>query len=66
MKRIALLIILFWICSLIFKIFSTYDSSVMELNEILLTPNIDHWFGKDDSMSFVKLKTCQVYFFNKM
>ena len=48
MKRIALLIILFWICSFIFKIFSTYDSCVMELNEILLTPNIDHWFGKDD------------------
>jgi peptide/nickel transport system permease protein len=48
MKQIALAIILFWTCSLIYKILIGFDSSVMEVDEILVVPNLTYWFGKDD------------------
>ena len=48
MKQIALAIILFWTCSLIYKILISFDSSVMEVDEILVVPNLTYWFGKDD------------------
>ncbi|MDA7834420.1 ABC transporter permease [Methylophilaceae bacterium] len=48
MKHIALAIILFWTCSLIYKILIGFDSSVMEVDEILVVPNLTYWFGKDD------------------
>ena len=48
MKQIALAIILFWTCSLIYKILIDFDSSVMEVDEILVVPNLTYWFGKDD------------------
>ncbi|MBT3826258.1 MAG: ABC transporter permease [Nitrosomonadales bacterium] len=48
MKQIALAIILFWTFSLIFKILSGFDSSVMKVDEILVSPNFTDWFGKDD------------------
>ena len=48
MKQIALGIILFWTCSLIYKILIGFDSSVMEVDEILVVPNLTYWFGKDD------------------
>ena len=48
MKQIALAIILFWTCSLIYKIMIGFDSSVMEVDEILVIPNLTYWFGKDD------------------
>ena len=48
MKQIALAIILFWTCSLIYKILIGFDSSVMEVDEILVVPNLSYWFGKDD------------------
>ena len=48
MKQIALAIILFWTCSLIYKILIDFDSSVMEVDEILVVPNLTYWFGRDD------------------
>ena len=48
MKQIAIAIILFWAFSLIYKILSGYDSSIMQVEEILATPNFTYWFGKDD------------------
>ena len=48
MKQIALAIILFWTCSLIYKILISFDSSVMEVDEILVVPNLTYWFGRDD------------------
>lgn len=48
MKKIALGIILFWVCSIIFKLFNNFDSSLMKVDEILMTPNLSYWFGKDD------------------
>ena len=48
MKQIALAIILFWTCSLIYKILIGFDSSVMEVDEILVVPNLTYWFGRDD------------------
>ena len=55
MKQIALAIILFWTCSLIYKILIGFDSSVMEVDEILVVPNLTYWFGKDDSsVNFVE------------
>ena len=35
MKQIAIAIILFWAFSLIYKILSGYDSSIMQVDEIL-------------------------------
>ena len=48
MKQIAIAIILFWTFSIIYKILSGYDSSIMQVEEILATPNFTYWFGKDD------------------
>ena len=48
MKKIAIAIILFWAFSLIYKILSGYDSSIMQVDEILAAPNFTYWFGKDD------------------
>jgi len=48
MKQTAIAIILFWTSSLIYKILSGYDSSIMQVEKILATPNLTYWFGKDD------------------
>ena len=48
MKQIAIAIILFWTFSLIYNILSGYDSSTMQMEEILAAPNFTNWFGKDD------------------
>lgn len=48
MNKLVLIIIFFWLIAIILKLISGFDSSQMDLDQILSEPNFLSWFGRDD------------------